>query len=322
MGDTQIQEEGTDAKRQFGKGHAWLEFFRVTNAPSVPGDAFAGAALGYLLAPGFPVGWGTIIGAGLAALGFYCAGLADNDIVDADEDAIHSPERPIPSGRISPGAARLARFLSFVAAFAIGAATHLPAAWFIAAALLSVVILAYNRVKCRFPRLGAVVMGLCRGGSVLLGLLAIAPPCEALLLPGAIMAGGWTAYVASLTVLAEDEATASAPLPATRFLPALTALLPVLVLAAIPGVTDRAATLVLLGCAATALSWSFAVWPLGRPHGPGARRRAVGMTIGALLYLQAGFALATAIPPFEITIAACFLGRMIARHAAPSITGS
>ena len=322
MGETKRQDQTEAETRQGGKVHAWLEFFRITNAPSVPGDAIAGAALGYLLFPGVSVSWPTIVGAGLAALGFYLAGLADNDIVDAEEDAVNSPQRPIPSGRISLGAARLARFIAFIIAFAIGIASKLPAAWFIAAAALSIIILAYNRVKGRFPRIGVLAMGLCRGGSVLAGMLAIAAPVRAIVVPSCIMVAGWTAYVAALTILAADEHKAHDPLPAARFLPGLTALIPALVVF-LPGLCSmRATALILCGCAATFISWCLAVAPLGQEHDPGKRRQAVGMTIGALLYLQAGFSLAAACTPFDLTIAACFVGRLIARHATPTITGS
>ena len=323
MGETKIQDQTEDEKKPSGKGHAWLEFFRITNAPSVPGDAIAGAALGYLLFPGIPVSWITIVGAGLAALGFYLAGLADNDIVDAEEDAVNSPQRPIPSGRISLGAARLARFIAFIVAFMIGIAAKLPATWFIAAAILSIAILTYNRIKGRYPRFGAVVMGLCRGGSVFTGLLALVPPLTSVVVPALILVVGWTAYVTSLTILAAHEHKARDPLPASRFLPGLTALIPALVLC-LPNFTAHrgAMMFILCGCIVTFASWCLAVAPLGHPHTPEMRRRAVGMTIGALLYLQAGFALATECSPFELIIAACFLGRLIARHTAPTITGS
>ncbi|MGW7712671.1 UbiA family prenyltransferase, partial [Streptomyces sp. NPDC054771] len=78
---------------------AWAELLRVSALFTVPGDALAGAA-----ASGRRPDRGTVLAVG-ASLCLYEAGMALNDWADRDEDAIDRPHRPIPSGRIAPGAA-------------------------------------------------------------------------------------------------------------------------------------------------------------------------------------------------------------------------
>src|SRR5690625_4147629 len=74
------------------------ELVRLPAALSVPGDALAGAvAAGHL-------GWRTVpLAASSTCL--YWAGMALNDYADRELDAVERPERPIPSGRVSPGTA-------------------------------------------------------------------------------------------------------------------------------------------------------------------------------------------------------------------------
>jgi 4-hydroxybenzoate polyprenyltransferase len=308
-----------------GKMRAWAEFLRLPNLPSAPGDALAGAALGPVAAlcdsAVSPAG---IVAAAFAALLLYAGGLADNDIVDAGKDRASAPQRPLPSGRISLPAARTARAALFLAAFAIGFAVRLPRAWFLAAAATMGLVLLYNRAKDAFPKTGCLLMGLCRGGSFVAGAAAVLP-CPWPEFPVVIfaVAAGWTAYVASLTALASNEENAAGPLGPARHLGAVAALLPAIAFFAWQGGIAWRTASVAAGSLAAALVWMAAVHPLGRPHGPDARRRAVGKTIGALLYLQAGFVL---LPPWPweslVLLAACFAARFLVRRRLPALTGS
>ncbi|MEU6798198.1 UbiA family prenyltransferase, partial [Nonomuraea wenchangensis] len=75
---------------------ALLELVRAPAALSVPGDTMAGAAAaGRRPAPGLA----------LASVLMYWSGMALNDWSDRETDAVERPERPIPSGRVRPGAA-------------------------------------------------------------------------------------------------------------------------------------------------------------------------------------------------------------------------
>lgn len=73
------------------------ELVRLPAVLSVPGDVFVGAATSGQ-ARDIPRA------AGLAAASscFYLAGMALNDYADREVDARERPNRPIPSGRVSP----------------------------------------------------------------------------------------------------------------------------------------------------------------------------------------------------------------------------
>lgn len=78
---------------------AWAELLRVSALATVPGDALAGAA-----AAGRRPNRATLLAIG-SSLCLYEAGMALNDWADRAEDAVDRPHRPIPSGRVTPGAA-------------------------------------------------------------------------------------------------------------------------------------------------------------------------------------------------------------------------
>ncbi|MEV3972290.1 SCO3242 family prenyltransferase [Streptomyces sp. NPDC050698] len=78
---------------------AVAELVRAPAALTVPGDVLAGA-----LGAGRPAGGRTLLLAA-SSVSLYWAGMALNDWADREEDARERPERPVPSGRISAGAA-------------------------------------------------------------------------------------------------------------------------------------------------------------------------------------------------------------------------
>ena len=76
-----------------------VELVRLPAALTVPGDSLAGAA-----AAGWPYGrrsWALPV----ASACLYWAGMALNDFADREVDRVERPERPIPSGRVSPAEA-------------------------------------------------------------------------------------------------------------------------------------------------------------------------------------------------------------------------
>ncbi|WP_380166699.1 SCO3242 family prenyltransferase [Jannaschia sp. R86511] len=77
----------------------WAELVRLPAAVTVPGDALVGLA-----AAGGPVRARSAL-LPLASVSMYWAGMALNDWADRDLDAVERPERPVPSGRISPAQA-------------------------------------------------------------------------------------------------------------------------------------------------------------------------------------------------------------------------
>ncbi len=76
-----------------------MELVRAPAALTVLGDTVAGAA-----AAGQPMRGRRLL-LPLASASFYWAGMALNDWADRELDAAERPERPIPSGRVSAGAA-------------------------------------------------------------------------------------------------------------------------------------------------------------------------------------------------------------------------
>ncbi len=289
---------------------SWLQLFRLPNLPTAPGDALAGAAF---LFPSDGGGFAAAAAAGAAELAMYMFGLADNDIAGAPTDG---PERPIARGDISLRAARVVRALCLVCVAGIGACAGLPSAWWIAAAALLCAIVAYNRARSKW------LMGLCRGLGVASGALAVWPPAwgggEKFVV--ASLAAGWTLYVAAVTWLSEGEERDSDGLGRCRYAWGLMAFAPLAACAFLPD--PRCALLPAIGSIFACMAWCAAVAPLGDPHGPAERRRAVGRTIGALLYLQIGFMLTEPRREFLAAALALWVAARIARRLAPSISGS
>ncbi|OXM44424.1 4-hydroxybenzoate polyprenyltransferase, partial [Amycolatopsis thailandensis] len=79
--------------------NSYVELVRAPAALTVLGDTVAGSAAAGLKMTGrrllLP----------LSSVAFYWAGMALNDWADRNLDARERPERPIPSGRVSAGAA-------------------------------------------------------------------------------------------------------------------------------------------------------------------------------------------------------------------------
>ena len=187
---------------------SWFRFFRVVNLPTVPGDVWVGAVAlwfgqGIIMDYGVPLFNATVAGVFL-----YLYGLADNDIVGAKTDV----GRPIPEGRISLKAARIARALCLAGALVAGLAPDpvalkpLPAVWWGVASALLVTIVAYNRTK------NWVLMGLCRGlnvacgGAVALGAsLTDGQASAAPFVWLGICVAVWTVYIAAVTKYSEGE---------------------------------------------------------------------------------------------------------------------
>lgn len=162
---------------------------RAPAALSVPGDSLAGAA-----AAGWPFGRRSVALAA-SSVCLYWAGMALNDYADRELDRVERPERPIPSGRVSPG-------------FALGLASGLTAAGVGLAGLvggraalrvafpLAATVWAYDLALKSGPA-GPVAMAAARTLDVLLG----AGGARAAL-PAALTVG---AHTLGITVLSRGE---------------------------------------------------------------------------------------------------------------------
>ncbi|RMG01981.1 MAG: hypothetical protein D6741_04405, partial [Planctomycetota bacterium] len=146
---------------------------------------------------------------GLTPACVYAFGVVLNDIADQDDDAAQRPERPIPSGTVSPAAARrLASVLLVVAVLSAAVAlwfirptSTADAVWASAAIVALVVcVIAYN-TKLKHTPAGPIAMGLCRGLNFTWAYLAASGPAA----DGNGIALGLTVYVAGLTLFARTE---------------------------------------------------------------------------------------------------------------------
>jgi heme O synthase-like polyprenyltransferase len=173
---------------------AWLEIARISNTPTVVSDAVAGSVL-VVAAPDA----GPVVQVAIAMAMLYTAGMVLNDVADANVDRRRRPERPIPSGAISRGAA-IGVFCGLVgAALALLAGQGLEPLF--AGAGLVALIVVYDFWHKGNP-LSPVLMGACRAMVYVVAGLAIAGELNAELWGAAALL---LVYVVGLTQVAKAE---------------------------------------------------------------------------------------------------------------------
>jgi 4-hydroxybenzoate polyprenyltransferase len=143
------------------RGSALIRLVRAPAALTVLGDTLAGAA-----AAGRPLRRRRLA-LPLASVSLYWAGMALNDYVDRAVDGVERPERPIPSGQISPAQALAVASGLTGSGLALAAAGGGRDALRIAT-VLAATIWAYDGWLKHTP-MGPVGMAACRGLDVLLG---------------------------------------------------------------------------------------------------------------------------------------------------------
>jgi hypothetical protein len=173
---------------------AWLRLARISNTPTVVSNAIAGAVLATTTADA-----GTVaLAAGAMAL-FYTAGMIVNDVMDLAVDRRERPERPIPSGAVSRGAAIVAAVVLFAAGEALLVVASVEAA--LAGLGLVALIVLYDAWH-KGNALSPVLMGGCRALVYVIAALAVS---------GAVELEVWTAaavlllYIVGLTQVAKSE---------------------------------------------------------------------------------------------------------------------
>ncbi|UPK75157.1 UbiA family prenyltransferase [Nocardioidaceae bacterium SCSIO 66511] len=175
------------------RSRALAELIRLPAALTVPGDSLTGAAYA-----------GTRRGAAMpvASACLYWAGMALNDWADRDLDAVERPERPIPSGRITPrtaiATAGALGATGIAASALIGGRSALRVSLPLAALVWTYDALAKDSAA------GPVVMASNRGLDVLLGACAS---------PGSAWepAMSISAHTVAVTTLSRDEVHGSTP---------------------------------------------------------------------------------------------------------------
>ncbi len=146
----------------------FLQLCRPANLPTAAADIFAGLALaGFFASNEFYLvveGWLLI----LSSVFLYAGGVVLNDVFDVELDKIERPERPIPSGLIKLGEARLLGIGLLVSGISIAFLVSIMSG--IIAIVLAVLILLYDGFSKKYSFLGPFNMGLCRGSNLLLGM--------------------------------------------------------------------------------------------------------------------------------------------------------
>jgi len=121
------------------RAKAYLDLCRVSNMPTVWTNVLAALAVS-------GTSWETSVYLTLAGSFscFYAAGMALNDIWDADVDRLTRPTRPIPSGRVSVRSAWIITVFLFCAAVLLLLVQNLSA--ILAGFVLLIMIVAYDKV--------------------------------------------------------------------------------------------------------------------------------------------------------------------------------
>lgn len=140
----------------------YLELVRAPAVLTVLGDTLAGGS-----AAGHALG-GRRIALPIASACLYAGGMALNDYADRDIDARERPERPIPSGRVSPRRALTAAAALTVAGLGLSAVGGGRRALGVGVPLAAS-IWTYDLLAKRHAVAGALSMGSCRALDVLLG---------------------------------------------------------------------------------------------------------------------------------------------------------
>jgi len=172
---------------------AYLELLRPANVMTALADGLAGFAASGL---GNPHALPWLLSANCC---LYAGGVTLNDFFDCELDLLERPERPIPSGRVSPAAAG-----SLGAALLVSgvlAASRAGKSACLIASAIGIAVLLYDSWAKHHMFLGPVFMGLCRGLNLLLGMSAAS----------SALAGRWYlsllpfVYICGITALSRGE---------------------------------------------------------------------------------------------------------------------
>jgi UbiA prenyltransferase family len=222
---------------------AWTELLRVPAVLTVPGDALTGAA-----ATGLRPTGRTALAVG-ASLCLYEAGMALNDWADRDEDAVARPHRPLPSGRIRPGAALAAAGGLTAAGLALAACADRRA--LAVAVPLAGTVWAYD-LALKHTKAGPAAMAGARFLDLLMGAVATSGRVRPALAPATVL--GAHTYAVTLVSRREAEGgSTAAPLAALAACGAVSAVIAGRDLLPAPAAAALGRTGSALGSAAAAL---------------------------------------------------------------------
>lgn len=149
----------------------FLRLMRPANIVTALADILAGAAVAgaWALGDNFD---NHLIYLLLATIGLYGGGVVFNDVFDLDLDREERPERPLPSGQISLQAAAIGGgILLLLGILAAGFVSGIAA---LIALIVALLALGYDKYGKHHRVIGPLMMGLCRGGNLLLGMSIVA----------------------------------------------------------------------------------------------------------------------------------------------------
>ncbi len=271
-----------EVERIMGKQNfrAWFQLIRPPNLVTVPGDPLVGFLLAMVSVPHEgDIDIIIVVPCMVASMLLYMAGLMLNDFADSGEDGLLRPDRPIPSGGVARNAVASVGMLLLaggVATAGIAGKQSLAVA-----VCLAILILLYNSVARRIRPLGLLTMGLCRGGSLLLGASAIG-----LNAPLAFVAAlGLTFYIMEVSNIAVWEAEGKLA-KGIRWFPAIVLLGLYLIVHYRIGEILPVSIVLSLAAFGWALGRAAA---LGEVKTEGDISRQVGLLIRGLLLVQASF---------------------------------
>ncbi|MDE2506384.1 MAG: UbiA family prenyltransferase, partial [Planctomycetota bacterium] len=174
----------------------YFELVRLPNVIAAPADSLAGM----LLVGGTLASWSRALPLALTSACLYAAGMALNDVCDIEVDCVERPGRPLPSGRVSLRTAAILAAILTTAGLGFALLTGSSRCVWVAAGVAGCIV-AYDAYFKKTP-LGPLVMGLCRGGNLLLGMSVI--PGALRLIPGVAVAS-MTLFVAGVTWISRSE---------------------------------------------------------------------------------------------------------------------
>lgn len=150
---------------------AWMQLIRPSNVLTAISDVIAGVALSCMFVGAELPSVQNLLLISVASMLLYMGGIVFNDVFDANLDKIERPERPIPSGRIKLSAAITLGVFAFLLGCYLASLMNLTALS-IAIAIVLMCIL-YNALAKKHFITGPIVMGMCRGLNLLLGMAVL-----------------------------------------------------------------------------------------------------------------------------------------------------
>lgn len=179
-----------------------LRLVRLPNTLTVIADVLAGAALGGGIHQSGDVTAVAMTAPAMMLL--YAFGVTLNDWADREKDAVAHPDRPLPSGRVSEGAAKSVMFTTIAVATMLLAPLGLES--FLVACALVVAITLYDTVFPERTLSSALAMGACRALSMAAGVAAVHGDLRLLAVDGGwIGPAAYAGLVAGLTLLSTFE---------------------------------------------------------------------------------------------------------------------